>query len=183
MHRIRTYHATLAILASLAYATGESGLIHAWLGYGVAVIIVLRLLWALSSERQFGLTRFYPAFEGLNPGNAMTHPFISRGLMLGIALSLILATATGIAMDRGASFGPTSVDMVFTADTDDDEHPDGSGSWSEALEASHELFSDLMLLFVGMHVTYLVLFKLPLARFMLFWPAGSGPRPPQDPGS
>lgn len=182
MHRIRAYHATLAILACLAYATGESGLIHAWLGYGVAIIIALRLSWALSGERQFGLTRFYPDFGGLNPGNAMTHPFISRSLMLGILLSLILATATGIAMDRGASFQSTSADMVLTADTDDDDHREGSGSWSEALEASHELFSDLMLLFVGMHVTYLVLFKLPLARFMLFWPGGRGPRGPHDSG-
>ncbi|AGK56908.1 cytochrome B561 [Hyphomicrobium denitrificans 1NES1] len=37
------------------------GLIHAWLGYGVAAVIVLQLLWALSGERQVGLMRFYPS--------------------------------------------------------------------------------------------------------------------------
>lgn len=46
MNRIRIYHATLATLAVLAYLTGELGIIHAWLGYGVAVVIAFRLLWA-----------------------------------------------------------------------------------------------------------------------------------------
>jgi hypothetical protein len=39
MQRIRIYHATLAILAILAYLTGELGLVHAWLGYGVAIVL------------------------------------------------------------------------------------------------------------------------------------------------
>lgn len=33
-------------------------LYHAWLGYGVAGLIVLRLLWASGGERQAGLMRF-----------------------------------------------------------------------------------------------------------------------------
>jgi hypothetical protein len=59
MNRIRIYHATLATLAVLAYLTGELGIIHARLGYGVAVVIAFRLLWALSGERQVRLMRFY----------------------------------------------------------------------------------------------------------------------------
>ena len=60
LNRIRLYHITLALLAMLAYFTGELGLIHAWLGYGVAAVILLRLIWALSGERQVGLSRFFP---------------------------------------------------------------------------------------------------------------------------
>ena len=43
------------------------------------------------------------------------------------------------------------------------------------LKESHELFANLMLLAVGAHVGYLLLFRRPLARFMLFLP----PAPPR----
>lgn len=172
MQRIRIYHATLAILAILAYLTGEFGLVHAWLGYSVAVIISLRLLWVLSGERQVGLMRFYPSFEGLQAKNLFTHPAISKALMLGIAVSLMVAIATGIALDKGKSIGLASVEMVSVAYADDDENKDGPEKEEGFLSESHELFSNLLLLFVGMHVMYIVLFKLPLAKFMLFVPKG-----------
>ncbi|MFO1242084.1 MAG: cytochrome b/b6 domain-containing protein [Rickettsiales bacterium] len=169
MQRIRIYHATLAILAILAYLTGELGLVHAWLGYGVAIVITLRLLWVLSGERQVGLMRFYPSFEGLKFDNAFTHPSISKTLILGIAVSLILATGTGIALDKGKSIGLANAELISNAYADDEDE-ESKGFLSEALEESHELFANLMLLFVGMHVTYIVLFKFPLAKFMLFVP-------------
>jgi cytochrome b len=174
MQRLRIYHATLAILAILAYLTGEKfTLLHAWLGYGVVIVISLRLLWALSGERQFGLMRFYPSFEGLKLDNAFTHPSISKSLMLGIALSLILATVTGIALDKGASIGLANTEIIANANAyaDDDEPKESKGFLSEALEESHELFANLMLLFVGLHVTYIAFFKFPLAKFMLFFPS------------
>lgn len=169
MQRIRIYHAMLAILAILAYLTGEIGLVHAWLGYGVAIVITLRLLWALTGERQVGLMRFYPSFEGLKFDNAFTHPSISKSLMLGIAVSLMLATGTGIALDKGKSIGLANAEIIANAYADDEDE-ESKGFLSEALEESHELFANLMLLFVGMHVTYILLFKFPLAKFMLFVP-------------
>ena len=177
MQRIRIYHATLAILAILAYLTGEFGLVHAWLGYGVAIVIALRLLWALSGERQVGLMRFYPSFEGLKFDNSFTHPSISKSLMLGIALSLILATGTGIAIDKGKSIGLANVQTVSAAYADDDENKGGGEKEEGFLGESHELFANLLLLFVGMHVTYIVLFKFPLAKFMLFVPKKDSTKP------
>jgi cytochrome b len=170
VYRIRIYHAILATLAIMAYLTGGLGLVHAWFGYGVAIVIILRLLWALSGERQVGLMRFYPSFEGLKFENAFTHPAISKSLMLGIALSLILAISTGFTLDKGKSIGLANVEIVTNAYADDDGKEEKKGFLTEALEESHELFANLMLLFVGMHVSYLLLFKRPLAKFMLFIP-------------
>ncbi len=169
INRIRIYHATLAILAILAFITGEMGIIHAWLGYGVGAIILLRLLWALSGDRQVGLMRFYPDFEGLKADNLFTHPLISKMLMLGIAISLIAATSTGIAMDKGKAIGMVNISIIAPANADDngEENEDGEDS---PLGETHEFFANLMLLFVGLHITYLLLFKSPLARFMLFIP-------------
>ena len=171
MSRIRIYHAALALLAILAYLTGELGIIHSWLGYGVAIVIALRLLWALGGERQVGLMRFYPSFKGLKLDNAFTHPAITRTLMLGIALCLFTATATGIAMDKGRAIGLANADIVSTAYADDDER-EGDREHEEGgmLGEIHEFFANLMLAFVGMHVTYLLLFKRTLAKFMLFIP-------------
>ncbi len=172
MNRIRLYHASLAILAILAYMTGELGIIHAWLGYGVAFVIFLRLLWALSGERQVGLMRFYPSFEGMNASNIFTHPAISKSLMLGIAISLISVTLTGVIIDKGQSIGLNGASVVSAAQADESE--DGMSEEGEGEEGfiteAHELFANLLLLFVGMHVAYLFAFKRPLAKFMLFVP-------------
>ena len=172
MHRLRAYHAVLAILAILAYLTGETGLIHAWLGYGVAAVIAMRLALALFGLPQLGLFRFYPHFDRLTLGNAMTHPAISHALLAGLAISLITATATGIAMDGGHSIGLAQHQLIASAYADDDgdegerrgerEHDDG------ALGEIHELSANLLLLIVALHVTYLLLYKRPLALFMLY---------------
>lgn len=174
IHRIRIYHTTLAILAILAYLTGDFGIIHSWLGYGVTAVISLRLLWALSGNPHVGLMRFYPDFEGLNLSNAFTHPAITKVFMLGIAISLLAVTATGIAMDRGESIGLSNTELVSSAYADDDWYGGDEGFFEEALEETHEFFANLLVLFVGLHVSYLLLFKRPLAKFMLFIPKKSG---------
>lgn len=187
MNRVRLYHGTLATFAILAYLTGEIDPVHAWLGYGAAVVIVLRLLWAIGGERQAGLMRFYPNFESLKLGRALTHPAVSRTLMLGIALCLLTSAGTGIAMDQGRSIGlnAPAIDQAATRSTlssadaaraendrsrkshdDDDDHDREDSLLSEI----HELSANLLLLFVGLHVAYLLLFKRPLAKFMLFLP-------------
>ena len=143
IHYIRLYHAILAILALLAFVTGELGIIHIWLGYGVGAVIIFRLLWALNGHKQLGLSRFYPDFDGISVSNLMTHPAISKIFLLGIALSVILVTLTGILLDS-------------------------TGNHNHFLEETHEFFANLMLVFVGLHVVYLLLFKMSLAKFMLF---------------
>lgn len=167
IHRIRIYHATLAVLALLAYITGDTiDFAHTYLGYGVALIVIFRLLWALSGERQLGLMRFYPDFEGLNLSNAITHPAISKALMLGIAISIISVTLTGILLDEGKALG---VESFFQTEASDTGHK-AKHSENEFLEETHEFFGNLMLVFVAAHASYVLLFKFPLARFMLFLP-------------
>jgi cytochrome b len=153
LRRIRLYHATLAILTVLAFATGEAGLIHEWLGYGVAAVIAIRLIWTLTGVPQLGLIRFYPVFKGLRLDNAFTHPAVSRAILFCIATCLLAATATGLLLG--------------------DNH-------NGALEDLHEAFGNLLIWLVAAHVVYLLLFKRPLARFMLFLdppPSSAGTNP------
>lgn len=180
MRILRLYHAGLAVLVVAAYMTGEAGLVHAWLGYGVAALIAVRLGMAVTGARQLGLMRFYPHFEGLKVGTALTHPAISRTLLLGIALCTLGATGTGLMMDRGRAIGlnatPAAIGQVerSAAPSRDRRHEDRDEAdhheTENPLEEVHEFFANLLLMLVAAHVTYLLLFKRPLARFMLFVP-------------
>ena len=182
MHRLRSYHAILAILVVLAYATGGNDRFHAWLGYGVAAIILIRLAWALTGVAQLGLIRFYPHFEGLRLASAMTHPAISRTLLLGIAMCLVAVSLTGIAMDRGYSVGAGDQAIKPATVTHDDpgaSHDDDENEDESIIGEAHETSANLLLVLVLTHVAYLVLFKRPLALFMLFshTPAKGDPSP------
>lgn len=169
---LRAYHAALAIAAITAYASAEWEWLHARVGYAVAALILLRVVLATSGAQQLGLMRFYPHFEGLKLGNAMTHPAISRTLMGGIGLCLLAVVGTGLMMDRGRTIGlgGTSVAAAAQADERTKSSPERNqtGKVQEALEELHELFGNLLMLVFALHVTYLLLFKRPLARFMLF---------------
>ena len=177
MHRLRAHHALLALLAIAAYLSAEWGKVHAWLGYSVAAMIVLRLALALTGAPQLGLMRFYPHFNGLNLGNAMTHPAISRTLLLAIATSLIGVTGTGIAMDQGRALSLSGGSRVSSSTMIDEARSneqigrrDHSSEDEEegVVSEIHEFFGNLLVVLVGLHVTYLLLFKRPLALFMLF---------------
>jgi cytochrome b len=165
LSRLRIFHASLAGLAIAAYATGEAGIIHSWLGYGVAALILLRLIWAAAGEAQLGLSKFYPHFEGLKLGNLTTHPAISRTLLSGIALCLIGVTVTGVWMDQGKAVGLGSPSpAAYRLNHDDEEGHDGG----EVMEEFHEAFANALVAFVALHILYLLAFKRPLALFMLF---------------
>jgi cytochrome b len=181
MQGLRAYHAVLGSLVVLAFLTGEAGLIHAVLGYAIAVIILGRLAAALSGVRQLGLSRFFPQFAASHRGSPFTHPAISKVLLAGIAGCLIAATVTGIELDRGRTLGLAGQAVVASAQAESErgEHRDRAGArrGGEAGHGGegrgeggdgHEFLSNLLMILVGAHVAYLLAFKWPVARFMLF---------------
>lgn len=197
MQRLRVYHALLALLVVFAFLSPEWGHVHSWLGYGVAVMILARLVMALTGAPQLGLMRFYPHFHGLKLGTVFTHPAISGALLLAIALCLIGVTGTGIALDQGRTLGLGRTEMrqqarpatpelpIIRGDDDEDGEHRGGGAedeeGGEAIEEVHEVLGNLLMFLVGGHVAYLLLFKRPLARFMLFLKPARRPEQPGGP--
>jgi cytochrome b len=166
MSRLRAYHALLAILVVAVYFSTEWGSAHVWLGYGVAAVIALRLILALTGAPQLGLTRFYPQFQGLKLDNAFTHPAISRILLVGIAACLIGVTGTGIAMDKGQAFSAPSPGTSSSVQTDipstafgkaneERQGEDREGEEGRPIGEIHEVFGNALMLLVASHIAYL----------------------------
>jgi cytochrome b len=75
-------------------------------------------------------------------------------------------------MDKGKSLGFARVGGVAPAHAEGVRGPQRENEAEEGgvMEETHELVANLLVLLVGMHVTYLLLFKWPWVKFMLFVP-------------
>lgn len=180
----RAYHAALAVLSILAYLTGEAGLIHAWLGYAVAAVIAFRLVWSVVGPRHLGISRIFPDLEELRGIRWIDHPAVGKVLLSGIAINLLLATATGLLLDHRPRHGEAA--LMGTARADGGERGGGRERerGGDVLEEFHEATAELLFLFVIGHAGFVLLFRRPLARYMLFLaPPPAGPRrtPPDPP--
>lgn len=183
-HKIRLYHAVLALLVTAAYLTGdELEDLHIWLGYAVAAVIFFRLLWAAVGPRQLGISRLFPDLMELAKVRRPNHPMISRTLLAGIVINLLLATGTGLLMEPppiGQFAAEVSIAPAF-ADNDGDREHDRDGKENQALEEVHETTANLLVLFVALHVAYLLAFKRPMALFMLYLRNAVAPVAPKPP--
>lgn len=187
MKQLRIWHAVLAVLAAATYLAGDIKPLHQWLGYGIALLVTIRLVMAIFGARPLGLQRFYPKFHDLKLETAATHPAISRTLLLGIAAALLGTATTGIVMDEGKTLqsipaiDSSAAFYSYLVNDDDDRQAagtrtgnddDGEGEDGDDKEGwlgeLHEFFANLLVGIVALHVSYLILFKWPLARFMLF---------------
>ncbi len=178
--RLRLFHAAQAILAIAVYVTGELGLIHAWLGYGLAALIAIRIAWGLTGPRQVSLAKYVPALPEVRKITSPDHPVIGKVLLAGLAVSLLLATLTGFALDRPSltaagmhtqagsvtAAAPPAAPGVFRMGF---EYGEDEGEREEGLIGElHEAMANLFLIFVVLHASYLLLFKRSFALFMLF---------------
>lgn len=174
--KIRLYHALLALLVTAAYLTGDDAEdVHIWFGYAVAGVILFRAGWAAVGPKQLGISRLFPDLMELARVRRMNHPMISRALLAGIVINLLLATGTGLLMEP-PPIGSFAAEMAISpafADKDDsdrnrDHDRERESRGGEALEEVHETTANLLVLFVALHVAYLFAFKRPMALFMLF---------------
>jgi len=184
-HQLRLYHAMLAVSGLVAYATGWAGIVHAWIGYALVGIILFRLAWGMLGPSQFRIGRFLPDLASLCRIRAANDPAIARVLLGGVVVSLLLVVGSGIALDQTKSlnlvaetrtvpvprvdFHPQGARMtpgtvVQSVNMEDDDEKEG---WLQEL---HKFSANMMVLLVGIHVSYMILFRRPLALFMLFVP-------------
>lgn len=177
--RVRKYHALFVLLVPIAYFLSEEGPIHFWIGYILLVVILARLLSEMFGGRQNGLSRYLPRFGGMTFGSVLTHRAISKSLILGIFLSLVGTVGTGVALDQGQALGVAQSEIVAPALAesveDDDEGNEGDDEREDGglLGEIHQTLANLLMVLIGVHIAYVLIFKRSLAKLMLFWPPGS----------
>jgi cytochrome b len=147
---IRIFHWSLVLTFFLAYVTEDSWEdVHVIAGYIVAVLIGFRLVWGVIGTRRARFTQFVkspqavlvylkqmirfkvPHYLGHNPAAA--------AMIICLLISLIMISLTGMIIIAGEGQGPLA-GTVF-------------GSFNNGLmEDIHELFANVTLLLVFLHV-------------------------------
>ncbi|MGM0585242.1 MAG: cytochrome b/b6 domain-containing protein [Pseudomonadota bacterium] len=174
---VRVGHWVLVAGFATAWLTeGEPEWLHSWAGYAVAATVVLRILWGFVGPRRARFSDFVtgPAralryLRDLVAGRAERHVGHSPagGLMTVTLLAALAATAfTGmgtLAAEEGrgplaglVAQGEAPPALLRSARADEDEHAYASGErgeeGGEAWEELHELFANLTLALVVLHV-------------------------------
>lgn len=195
MKKFRVFHLLLALTVTAAYFTAEAfGLVHAWVGYAVAALVVLRLALGMARARGFEFRRLVPSLAAPPRGQTgIRHPAIGRALTLALFLAMAGTATTGVMMDRGGTLVGQSIRVHdgerHRGGNADDEREASAGALSlvvppanareegeggkrgeSALGEIHETLGNLVLPLVLAHLLYLLVFRLDLARFMLFVP-------------
>lgn len=195
MKLFRFYHVAFALGVITAYFTAEElGLVHAWTGYVIAALVLIRVGLGVLRRQGFSFQRLHPRLAAPPHGQGgIRHPFIGHALTLALVTCVAGAACTGIAMDKGGTLlgnsirahdekrdrgGESEADerefsllgLIGTARAEDGEREGGDGGEEGPLGEIHETFGNLLLPLVLAHVLYLLLFRFELARFVLFVP-------------
>ncbi len=150
---VRGFHWTTALAFFANYWLIEDGPVHRWLGYGVAALIALRIVWGVIGSPHARFADFFPT-----PARVRTHvrallrrehPVVIGhnplgGLMIVTLLALLaMLTATGWMMGLDLFWG---VDWV---------------------EDAHEALASLIQVLVGIHVAAVVISDTLLGEGLL----------------
>jgi len=140
---VRIFHWSLVLSFTVAWLSGEElETLHAWAGYAVFGLVLLRLVWGVIGTRHARFSDFvYPPPE--------VKAFIGDTLQLRARRYLGHNPAGGVAV-YGLEEGAGPLAMLAGS----------SGALEEVFEETHELFANLMLLLVVIHVAGVVVESL-----------------------
>ena len=156
--RFRGWHWLLAGSLLAVYLTGDDAeRAHIWLGYGLILLLMLRLL--LTPLRLRGVPALLPPrMDWRKPAL----PPLGRWLTFGALVSFVFASLTGLGMvDNG---------KVLAALPGVPANPFGGVNllaWLDDAEDAHEFFANFGLTLVALHIGHVLLFRNKFALAML----------------
>lgn len=165
---VRVFHWSLVLAFVVAYLSGEGEImtLHSYAGYGIAGLVVVRLLWGFIGPRhaRFSDFVFRPAtviaylkdLAVLRARRYLGHNPAGGVMVLALLVALSLTTLTGHLVYEGEaaehSAAVTTMQYGGGHDEDDGAEEGEGGVVHEILEELHEFFSHLTLLLVVVHI-------------------------------
>jgi cytochrome b len=160
-----------AIIANALFTEEGSGA-HIWVGYALAAILALRLLWGLIGPAEARFSAFLPSprralahLRDIRVGKKEVHRSHNPlGALMVYAIWSMLGViiASGIAMaeppstaflDRAERSGDVGRQLVVEqGDHDDDDVPEGAGGEDSVWEEVHETAVNLLYILIALHV-------------------------------
>lgn len=163
---IRIAHWALVAGFAIAYLTeGEPQWLHSYVGYIIAVVVVLRLAWGFVGPRSARFSDFVTGpgqviayLRGLVTGRAKRHighspagGAMTVALLLALALTALSGMATLAVEDgEGPLAGLVTAQSLPAWAMEDEDY--GDGETGEAFEEIHEIAVNATLLLIVLHV-------------------------------
>ena len=165
---VRSFHWCLVVFFGLCYLTGdELDLIHAYLGYGILILLGVRIVWGVIGTKYarfsnfiYGWKRTREYVKGLmiwRPQVYLGHNPVG-GWMIVLLLLLILFTCwTGLETYGDQGYGPFAQQFSGGPDVDESrDNDDANELWSEL----HEVLAEITLFLVFVHVIGVIVSSL-----------------------
>lgn len=158
---VRIFHWTLVLAFAIAYLTEDDWLsLHVYAGYLIAGLVVFRLVWGVlgSHHARFGDFIFRPATVisyikdalAFRAERHLGHNPAGGAMVIALLLSLTATTVSGLAVYGHQEFLGPFAGLVHNL-------PSSAG---EMLEELHEVFANLTVLLVVLHVAGVILASL-----------------------
>jgi cytochrome b len=149
---IRLFHWSLVLLVALAWVTGEAEgslfTVHKLAGYGVAVLLLFRLIWGFAGSRHARFAEFLLPWREvrahikgmltLHPARTLGHNPLGGWMTVLLLVVLTAQVGTGLFASDDGSGGPLAGAV--------------SGGTSHAIAELHEGLSGALLGLIGFHV-------------------------------
>jgi cytochrome b len=165
---VRSFHWCLVVLFGLCYLTGdEFDLLHAYLGYGILILLGARVIWGVIGTKYARFSNFIYGWEKVReyvkglmiwrPQAYLGHNPVG-GWMVVLLLLLILFTCwTGLEAYGQQGDGPFAQQFSGAPDVDESrDNKDANELWSEL----HEVLADFTLFLVFIHVVGVIVSSL-----------------------
>lgn len=163
---VRIFHWSLVLFFTVAYVTGEEeSQLHILAGYVILGLIVFRVIWGLIGTRY---ARFWNFIYSPKHTLAYTHSLLSGQpkhylghnplggwMILALIVFITLTIWSGLELEASAGRGPlvTAQQLVQPAYANDVQYEhEGDEFWEEL----HEVFANLTLLLIFLHVAGVV---------------------------
>jgi len=165
---VRSCHWCLVVFFVLCYLTGdELDLLHAYLGYGVLILLGIRVIWGVVGTRYarfsdfiYGWKRVREYVKGLiiwRPQAYLGHNPVGGWMVVLLLLLILLTCWTGLKAYGEQGYGPFSQQFSGAPYADESRDDDDANEfWSEL----HEVLADITLFLVLVHVVGVIVSSL-----------------------